>query len=118
MTKHIFSTLTCDQEYTNTAHNQNGVTNEAPSVFIKGGAGLANDRLITPLGIHTEVSDSDYEILQKNPVFKLHVDNGFIQVQDKKADAEKVAASMQRRDKSAPLVPQDFAESDQPKIGA
>lgn len=118
MSKHIFSTLTCDQEYMNAEHTPNGVAASAPSVFIKGGAGLANDRLITPLGIHTEVSDEDYEILLKNPVFKIHVDNGFIQVQDKKADAEKVAAGMQRRDKSAPLVPQDFAEDSQPKTGA
>lgn len=118
MPKHIFSTLTCDQEYTNSEHTPNGVAASAPSVFIKGGAGLANDRLITPLGVHTEISDEDYAILLKNPVFKIHVDNGFIQVEGKAADAEKVAANMQRRDKSAPLVPQDFADAEQPKTGS
>jgi hypothetical protein len=116
MPKYIFSTLTCDQVYSNARHNDAGGIIEDSQVFIKGGAGLANDRLITPLGVLTEVSDEDYEQLLQNEVFKIHVKNGFIKAQDKKADAEKVAADMARKDGSAPLVEQDFAET--PKTGA
>lgn len=85
-----------------------------PSVFIKGGAGVANDRFVTPRGVVTTVTDADLEYLRANPVFNIHVVNGFISVSDASADADKVAADMTGRDQSAPIVPQDLPADAQP----
>lgn len=67
-----------------------------------------NDRFITPLGVATEVSKEELALLEKNPVFQMHKENGYIIVQDKKADAEKVASNMQGNDGSAPLTPSNY----------
>ena len=42
------------------------------AVLIKGGTGVANNRLITPLGVATEITDFDLEELKKNPSFLEH----------------------------------------------
>lgn len=104
-TSYIFSTLANDQTYQNWQSGEGGVPQPAHKVFVKGGAGVANDRLVTPLGVATEVSDLDLAELEKNSVFVLHRKNGFITIRSKSADPEKVAADMNRADKSAPLTP-------------
>lgn len=111
---YIYSTLTCDNAYTN--HSQGGADMPIalPPVLIKGGTGVANDRLITPRGVRTEVTDAELEYLRKNPVFLMHQKNGFVYVSDEKADAEIVAADMEGRDGSAPVVPQDLSPEEQP----
>ncbi|MDE1905347.1 MAG: hypothetical protein KGH75_02700 [Rhodospirillales bacterium] len=106
---HIYSTLANDQQYQNWHPPVPGHDSHQPGQFvvIKGGTGVANDRLITPLGVHTEVDDAQLAHLEANAVFKLHRDNGFIRVEKKKFDPEKVAASMALNDKSAPATPAD-----------
>ena len=115
---HVFSTLANDQLYTNWMPGPD-IPVKGASVLIKGGTGVANDRLITPLGVATEVTDSELAELQKNPVFLQHQKDSFVVVRQKKADPEKVAADMNRKDKSAPLTPSDFAaeaEAPQPVL--
>ena len=87
---YIFSTLANDQLYTNWLQGGGDMPIKGHSVLVKGGTGVANDRLITPLGVSTEITDYDLEELQKNPSFKDHEKNGFIVVKAKKAEAEKV----------------------------
>ncbi len=83
------------------------------SVTIKGGAGVANKNIITPLGVHTEVSAEEMDLLNENGIFKLHKDAGFIAVEEKKADVEKVVADMTTKaDPSAPLTPSDYEDED------
>lgn len=113
MTKFVYTTLTNDNVYTNYAPGPaGGVQQAAGQVLIYGGANRANKSLVTPLGVMTEVSDKDFEILQANADFQLHTKNGFITVRDDKVNAEVAAADMKGRDKSAPLTDNDYQEGD------
>lgn len=105
---YIFSTLANDQTYQNWRSGDGGIPEPTHKVFVKGGAGVANDRLITPYGVMTEVSDTDLAELEKNQVFIKHKEGGFLTIRAKSADPEKVAADMNRKDKSAPLTDADF----------
>ncbi|AHG75431.1 hypothetical protein X808_9080 [Mannheimia varigena USDA-ARS-USMARC-1296] len=107
---YIYSTLTCDQAYTIYSNGQNGLKVPQGSILVKGGTGIANDRLITPLGISTSVSAEELEQLKSNPIFKQHLENGFIVVQEdgKEQDAEKVAVDMSLDNKDAPITPSDY----------
>lgn len=108
MTVFIYSTLTADQRYVEWVKGGGDIAVEGRSVLVKGGSNVANKHLLTPLGVQTEVSDEDYAFLQEEPTFRLHVQNGFITVRQKKADAEAVAADMATRDGSAPLTDADL----------
>ena len=111
---YVYSTLASDVAYTNHAKGGGDMPIELPPVFIRGGAGVANDRFITPRGVVTEVTEEQVEYLRQNEVFKLHEKNGFVEVSESKVDPDLVAADMTGRDNSAPLVPQDFKEDEQP----
>lgn len=108
MSAYVFSTLANDQLYRNYVAGEGGVNLDKATVHIKGGTGVANDRLVTPLGVMTEVSDEQLEQLEQNHGFQMHKKNGFITVQKKKADPEKVAGDMNAKDASAPLTPSDY----------
>lgn len=109
MTIYIFSTLTSDQKYVDWKDGGGGVFVEGGSVLIRGGSNVADKRMVTPVGVMTEVSDEDFAILEENEIFRLHRSNGFITVRQKKADAEAVAADMATKDGSAPLTDADIA---------
>lgn len=111
---YIFSTLTGGQEYTGYASGGGDIPVAERKVFVAGGSNLPDKRLITPIGVMTEVSDEDFSWLQENEVFKMHRANGFITVRDKEAAPEKVATEMETRDQSAPLVEADFEEGEAP----
>jgi len=108
---YVYSTLTNDMSYNTFApkdkdsgHQVNEIVH---SVLIKGGTNRADQvKLFTPRGVVTEVSESDYEHLQNNPMFKYHMDKGFITVRKSKVDPEVAAAAdMEQRDGSAPHTP-------------
>lgn len=107
MKLYVYSTLTCDQNYTN--HDTGGADLPVPlpPVFIKGGAGVANDRLITPRGVATEITEEQAEYLRANPMFQLHEKNGYVEISAAEADPDKVAAGMNREDPSAPMTGAD-----------
>jgi hypothetical protein len=106
--KYVFSTLTASNTYTKTVPGGGDMPVTERAVTIKGGSNLPSKHMLTSIGYMTEVTDEDYEWLAQHPVFKLHMENGFIKVENKKADAEKVATEMETRDQSAPLVDADF----------
>lgn len=111
---YVYSTLTCDNIYA--TYDNSGSNKDTPvlvsQILIKGGAGIATKHLVTPLGIVTNVSDDDLEILKTNDDFKSHMENEFIKIDKKKVDVEVAAADMASRDKSAPVVPEDIDEND------
>lgn len=109
MTHYVFSTLANDQNYQNWHAGEGGNNNPGHSVFIKGGSGIANDRLVTPQGVMTTISDDDLAALEQNEVFKLHRSKGHIVVKARSADPEKIASDMNRADPSAPRTPADYA---------
>ena len=104
---YVFSTLASDVAYTNHAQGGGDLPIDLPPVVIKGGAGIANERIVTPRGVATEVTEEQVEYLRANQVFQLHEKNGFVMVSESYADPDTVAADMTGRDISAPVVPQD-----------
>lgn len=115
---YIYSTLAADMNYTNYQQGGADMPVELPAVHIKGGAGVANDRFITPSGaVITEITEQQLEYLRANLVFQMHEENGFIQVSEELVDGEKAAGDMDR-DSSAPITPGDLREDDQPAADA
>lgn len=117
---YIFSTLAADVSYTGYAENKNDApARVAVSVVVKGGAGVANRRTLeTPRGVVTEVTQEQAEFLSAHPVFKKHLQNGFVQVSELNATGDEAAADLNGRDPSAPLVEQDFTEQEAQPQGA
>lgn len=114
-THYVYSTLSSSMNYQNYEPGGGDLSLPAGSVVIQGGANIPDKYLRTPDGaVITPVTEEELAILQSNSVFQLHVKNGFIVVKDKKADGEAVAADMESRDQSAPLVDADFEAAGQP----
>jgi len=108
-TYHVFSKLSAGVDYTDYIQGGGDLPTKGAVVHIAGGAGVANKNFITPNGTHTEVTEAQMEVLNRNGIFKLHRDNGYITVEVKKADVDKVVSNMTpASDKSAPLTPNDF----------
>ena len=114
----VFSTLATDVNYTNYASGGADFPVAESSIVIKGGSGVANDRLITAMGMATTLADevgfsADEKLaaLKKNPVFQMHEKNGFIIVSSE-SDPEKVAADMNLEDRSRPLSESDMTKAD------
>lgn len=78
------------------------------AVIVKGGANVANKHVITPYGVATEVTEEEATFLVTNENFQRHVVAGFVRYEARKHDPEVVAADMEARDGSSPLVPADF----------
>jgi hypothetical protein len=114
-TYYVFSTLTAPQVYTRTGAGGSDLPRILAQVYIAGGSNIPDKYLRTPIGVMTEVSDEEMTLLEENEVFQLHRKNGFIKVEKKPADPEKVAADMTTRDDAAPLVEQDFSDNQKPK---
>lgn len=112
---YVYSTLASDVAYTNHVAGGGDIPVALPPVLIRGGAGVANDRIITPQGVMTEVTGEQLDYLRENPVFKLHEENGYVLVSSDEIRIESAVADMNGRDESAPLVPQDLPKDSQPK---
>lgn len=109
---YVLSTLSNDQSYTlwnkpdlSGARVGRSVSKLA-QVLVKGGANVAN-RLTTPEGVVTEITDEQAELLAENSVFKTHLKNGFVRIiTSEPVDANKaVKEDLKDRDTSAPLNP-------------
>lgn len=116
MRYYIYSTLAAPQAYTTYLKNSE---KELPivesTVLIKGGTGVMDAKNIqTPRGVMTEVSEAEYKALQQNYVFNMHVENGYITVEEKEVKVDKIAKDMSHDDKSRPITPNDF---EKPKDG-
>ncbi len=107
---YVFSTLATDVNYAFYSPGGGDIPTKDRHIHIKGGTGVANDRLITPLGVMTEIDEEDIPALEGHPVFQIHMKNGFVKIEKKKADPEKVASEMNIKEPSAPLTDADFQE--------
>lgn len=107
---YVYSTLTCDNIYTGYSKpaDRNALPLPIKQVTIRGGSNVANKHFVTPKGVVTQVNDEDLEFLESNPGFKQHKENGFIKVEKKEVDVEKVVKNMREKDLSAPKTPKDF----------
>lgn len=117
----VYSTLTAANEYAEYQNVGGDLQQVTRSVTVKGGAGLPRRQgLLTPLGVMTEVSESDLEFLEQHKNFQQHVAGGWIKVVKSlrfKADADVVAADLAQRDGGSPLVFADFKEGAQITYG-
>jgi hypothetical protein len=120
MSYYVYSTLTSDMKYTIYKDRSTDLPVVERTIFINGGANLADKKnpLVTPKGFVTEISDEDYEALKTNAVFQLHVKNNFVVVEQRSIKLEKVISDLAPRDPSSPKIASDFSESDQPIVGA
>lgn len=127
----VYSTLSCDQKYTN-YHNTEiaGPNVVAGAVLIKGGANVAQKRFIaddgtnTPAGVRTEVTDAELELLMANEGFIAHMERGFIEVTTGKEKISEIVADMTDADASAQFTDADYQEggralpgTEAPKVG-
>lgn len=111
---HIYSTLSAAVNYQVYDKGPNDLPIPVSEIVIQGGANIPDKYMRTPDGaVATPVTDEQLANLRLNPVFQMHEKNGFIVIKDKPVDGEKVAADMEGRDKSAPLVDQDFEAAGQ-----
>ena len=108
-TYHVYSKMAADVTYNDYVPGGD-IPRVARSVTIKGGAGVANKNIITPYGVHTEITEEERDMLLKNGIFKLHQEGGFVTIEGKKEDPDLVATNLTAGpDPSAPLTPEDFA---------
>lgn len=113
----IISTMAADVSYT--LYRRSGEGRElrhsaVKNILIRGGQGVLRkgDIYAPDNGIVTEIADDDYAVLKDNPVFKSHMDKGFIRVVDtdnKRTVAKVVENEMSPEDDSAQLTAADFA---------
>jgi hypothetical protein len=107
---YVYSTLTAGQEYTGWVKGAGDLPQRKHSVRIEGGANCYSKRLITPLGVVTEISEEDLAFLRAHKIFRKHEKNGFVKVEAKRREVEAVVATMEHRDTSAPDTPEDFVD--------
>lgn len=108
---YIYSTLTSDVDYAiYTQTEDKDFSHISRRIRVHGGANVATKQLITPRGKVTEVSEEDFELLQKDYVFNLHVKNGFITHDSRKKDVDETVEKrgMVKKDRSAPKTKDDF----------
>ncbi len=72
------------------------------SVTINGGAGVAN-RLVTPQGVITSITDADADFLKDNKLFRIHEANGYVKLFRSEVNADKAAEDMTNRDLGSQL---------------
>lgn len=112
-TIHVYSTLSAGVAYSRYRQDAAGGPNVIiGSILINGGAGIANKHLVTPRGVHTAITEEELAILINDPIFKKHMEKGFITYSESEGKAETVAADMTTRDNSAPISPNDYIEGD------
>ncbi len=123
---YIYSTATCSGTYCDYGPiDKNAGQNIArKKVTIKGGHGVASQArgpsmggIYTPIGVVTEVSDSDLEFLLANKSFQRHMAAGFMTVDKKKVEPAKKAIDMAQKDGSAPVTLKDFEDSESSEPG-
>ncbi|MCD1124814.1 hypothetical protein LPW36_01985 [Jinshanibacter sp. LJY008] len=105
---YIYSTLTAPQSYSLYGKGGGDIPVLLSKITVAGGAGVANKHFITPEGSVTNVTVEELKLLRENPVFKRHLQAGFIKVQSDKKETEKAVSDMNKRDGSAPLQDNDF----------
>ena len=113
---HVYCTAANSTEYNKfNEHGPRGINIVERTLLIKGGAGINQKHVRTPLGVHTIVSDEDMEWLKDDYHFKQKIKDGYIVVRKQNVDPEVVAADMVTRQwkngqktDAFPVSPMDF----------
>ena len=115
---YVYSTLTADQNYClyDPKIDFRKIPKASREVFVAGGSNVINQKMDTPRGVATLVTDEQLKVLEQIKGFQRHKERGFISVDSKNTDAEKVAKNMTPRDKSAQLEGKDYKPGKQPVV--
>lgn len=113
MQHYVYSTASTNVAFVQwTPAAPNRYPSKVRQVIILGGANVAqgghNKGLWTPKGVPTRVSDADLEFLNKDAKFTKMVAQGFMSIGFDERDADRAAADMRPKDKSAPKSEADF----------
>ncbi|CAB4132158.1 hypothetical protein UFOVP138_63 [uncultured Caudovirales phage] len=107
-TFHVYSKLANNNSFIEWLRGGADVNTKGRVVHIAGGANVITKSLITPLGVHTEISEDDANFLRQDEHFKKHVSEGFMSLQERSVDIESIVVDMgDKVDKSAPLTTAD-----------
>lgn len=112
---YVYSTMTAAVTYCAWVRGGGDIPTIQKSVTINGGANVADKHFQTPRGVVTVISEEQLEIMKADGVFQIHQKNGFITVEEKRAEVERVVSDMEGQDESAPLTPNDFDDGTGPK---
>ena len=107
---YVYSTLTNGTVYRGYTKSGESDPLVTYSIEIAGGHGLMDSHFLVNDGVATKVPDAELEILLKDEHFKNHVKNGFVKYSKSKIDESKAISDLEKRDKSAQIVPQDFKD--------
>jgi len=107
---HVYSTLSTPQKFTvwEPPRMDGMLPTLICEVLIKGGAGIASKNLITPQGVHTAITQEEFDAISTLASFQKFVDDGYIRVEGKKYDIDRMVGDMNPRDPGGPLTPADF----------
>ena len=111
MSNYIYSTAPTDYAFAIYQKQPDGSNHAIHHIFVKGGGSMPSPHGLgfhTPLGVVTEVSDSDLEALKKDWTFNHFVSQGFMTIDSKKVDVDKIAGDMNINVPSAPVSESDI----------
>lgn len=108
MANYVYSTASCDNQYAH--YEETGGQLPALKFVVKvaGKANITDKHFVTPKGVVTELQDWEAEFLERDPTFQQQVEAGFMKLEKRKKDPEKVAEEMTKRDRSAPVSADRF----------
>lgn len=117
---HIYSTLANPQKFVayevvspDQAQEMGRLPLPTVEVLIRGGAGIASKNLITPNGVHTAITSEEYDAIKDLYTFKQFVERGFIRVEGKQFDIDKIVGDMNAKDPGGPVTPSDYVNEAQ-----
>ena len=114
-TMYITSRLASGIDYAFYEKAPNGINRVVKTITINGGSDVINKKtLITPLGVVTEISKADLDELMQHPVFKIHLENGYISINENEKVAEKAGEKLEK-DKSSQLTEEDYENGNEKK---
>lgn len=108
--KFITSKLSTSVNYTFYTKGPNNINVITDTITLKGGADVINKKTLqTPSGVVTELTDDQLEKLKTHPVFKKHLENGYVEILSTEKEAAKADKDL-KEDKSKQLTPKDYTK--------
>lgn len=106
----VTSKLAAPVNYTFYELGANKINRAVDTITINGGADVINKKTLdTPSGVVTELTDEQLDKLKTHPVFKEHLQNGYITIVSTEKEAKKVEADL-KEDNSKQLTPKDYTK--------
>lgn len=112
---YLTSRLSAGVDYAFYERGENGINRVVETISIGGGADVIDKRtLITPDGVVTFIEDAKLEKLKSHPIFRQHLENGYITIKDSEKAAEKAGEKLEK-DKSSQITPDDYEKGNAKK---